>query len=419
MLILQKHSFFMQTQSDFNFEDFKKEAIKGMYAGKPLNGEKGIFAPLLKHFLEAALAGEMDSHLQESKQQGEPNRRNGKAIKRVKSLSGEFDLETSRDRTGTFEPLILPKRQIIITEELEDKVIALYGRGVSTRDISDYIKEMYQMDISATQLSSITDKVIPALNEWRTRPLQSVYAFVYLDCMHYKVRENGRVVTRAIYNILGVDLGGKKDLIGMYVSESEGAKFWLSVITDLKNRGVEDILIACIDGLKGFPEAIGAVFPLTQIQTCVVHQIRNSLRYIAEKDKKAFMADLKPVYQAVNKEEGFEKLVKLDEIWGKKYPVPIQSWYNNWETLSTFFEYDEQIRRVIYTTNTIEGFHRQVRKITKTKGAFTSDMALMKLVYLVVQNISEKWTMPLHNWSLTLSQLYVIFGDRLKLHLTN
>jgi putative transposase len=419
MLILQKHSFFMQTQSDFNFEDFKKEAIKGMYAGKPLNGEKGIFAPLLKHFLEAALQGEMDSHLQESKQQGEPNRRNGKATKRVKSLSGEFDLETSRDRTGTFEPLILPKRQIIITEELEDKVIALYGRGVSTRDISEYIKEMYQMDISATQLSSITDKVIPALNEWRTRPLQSVYAFVYLDCMHYKVRENGRVVTRAIYNILGVDLGGKKDLIGMYVSESEGAKFWLSVITDLKNRGVEDILIACIDGLKGFPEAIGAVFPLTQIQTCVVHQIRNSLRYIAEKDKKAFMVDLKPVYQAVNKEEGFEKLAKLDEVWGKKYPVPIQSWYNNWETLSTFFEYDEQIRRVIYTTNTIEGFHRQVRKITKTKGAFTSDMALMKLVYLVVQNISEKWTMPLHNWSLTLSQLYVIFGERLKLHLTN
>jgi putative transposase len=419
MLILQKHSFFMQTQSDFNFEDFKKEAIKGMYEGKPLNGEKGIFAPLLKHFLEAALQGEMDSHLQESKLQGEPNRRNGKATKRVKSLSGEFDLETSRDRTGTFEPLILPKRQIIITEELEDKVIALYGRGVSTRDISEYIKEMYQMDISATQLSSITDKVIPALNEWRTRPLHSVYAFVYLDCMHYKVRENGRVVTRAIYNILGVDLGGKKDLIGMYVSESEGAKFWLSVITDLKNRGVEDILIACIDGLKGFPEAIGAVFPLTQIQTCVVHQIRNSLRYIAEKDKKAFVADLKPVYQAVNKEEGFEKLAKLDEIWGKKYPVPIQSWYNNWETLSTFFEYDEQIRRVIYTTNTIEGFHRQVRKITKTKGAFTSDMALMKLVYLVVQNISEKWTMPLHNWSLTLSQLYVIFGDRLKLHLTN
>ena len=267
--------------------------------------------------------------------------------------------------------------------------------------------------------SSITDKVIPAMNEWRTRSLQSVYPFVYLDCMHYKVRESGRVVTRAIYNILGVDIEGKKDLIGMYVSETEGAKFWLSVITDLKNRGVEEILIACIDGLKGFPEAIATVFPLTQIQTCVVHQIRNSLRYVAEKDKKEFVADLKPVYQAVSKESGFENLLKLDEKWNKKYPVPIQSWYNNWGTLSTFFEYDDQIRKVIYTTNTVEGFHRQVRKVTKTKGAFTSDNALMKLVYLVVLSISEKWTMPLHNWSLTLSQLYVIFGERLKLHLSN
>lgn len=409
----------MQKIEEFNFEDFKQEAIKGMYAGKPFNGEKGIFAPLMKHFLESALQGEMDFHLKEEKARGEENRRNGRSVKRVKSLSGEFDLETSRDRTGTFEPMILPKRQVIITEELEDKVIGLYGRGVSTRDISDHIKEMYQMDISATQLSAITDKVIPAMNEWRTRPLQSVYPFVYLDCMHYKVRESGRVVTRAIYNILGVDIEGKKDLIGMYVSETEGAKFWLSVITDLKNRGVEDILIACIDGLKGFPEAIATVFPLTQIQTCVVHQIRNSLRYIAEKDKKEFVADLKPVYQAINKEQGFENLVKLDEKWGKKYPVPIQSWYNNWDTLSTFFEYNDQIRKVIYTTNTVEGFHRQVRKVTKTKGAFTSDNALLKLVYLVVLNISEKWTMPLHNWSLTLSQLYIIFGDRLKLHLTN
>lgn len=409
----------MQTTEEFNFEDFKKEAIKGMYSGKAFNGEKGIFAPLLKHFLETALQGEMDAHLKESKAQGENNRRNGKTSKRVKSLSGEFELEGSRDRAGSFEPMILPKRQVIITEELEDKVIALYGRGVSTRDITEYIKEMYQMEISATQLSSITDKVIPAMNEWRTRPLQSVYTFVYLDCMHYKVKENGRVVTRAIYNVLGVDIEGKKDLIGMYISETEGSKFWLSVITDLKTRGVEDILIACIDGLKGFPEAIAAVFPSTQIQTCIVHQIRNSLRYIAEKEKKEFIADLKPVYQAVNKEQGFENLIKLDEKWRKKYPIPIQSWYNNWDTLSTFFEYDQHIRKVIYTTNTVEGFHRQVRKITKTKGAFTSDTALMKLVYLVVQNISEKWTMPLHNWSLTLSQLYITFGERLKLYLIN
>lgn len=409
----------MNEDNNFDFESFKREAIKGMYAGKPLNGEKGIFAPLLKHFLEAALEGELETHLQDEKAAGLSNRLNGKTTKRVKSLSGDFDLRSNRDRSGSFEPVVLPKRQVIITEELEDKVIGLYGLGLSTRDISKHIMEIYQMEISAATLSSITDKVIPAMNEWRQRPLESVYAFVYLDCMHYKVREGNGVITRAVYNILGVSLRGQKDLLGMYLSESEGAKFWLSVLTDLKNRGLQDMLVACIDGLKGFPEAIAAIFPKTEIQTCVVHQIRNSLRYIAEKDKKKFMADLKPVYQAINKEQGYENLISLDEKWGKKYPVPVQSWYNNWENLSTFFKYDAHIRRVIYTTNAVEGFHRQVRKVTKTKGAFTSDNALLKLVYLVVQNISEKWTMPMHNWSLTLSQLYIMFGHRIADHLNN
>jgi transposase-like protein len=409
----------MTDQTEFNFEKFKEEAIKGMYAGKPMSGEKGIFAPLLKHFLESALEGELEAHLQDEKASGRSNRRNGKTSKVVKSLSGEFDLESTRDRSGSFDPMILPKRQLIITEELEEKVINLYGLGLSNRDITKHIKEMYHMDISASTLSTITDKVIPAMNEWRSRPLDAIYAFVYMDCMHYKVREGGSVVTRAIYNILAVNLQGKKDLIGMYVSENEGAKFWLSVITDLKNRGVEDILITCIDGLKGFPEAIHAVFPKTEIQTCVVHQIRNSLRYIVEKDKKPFMVDLKLVYQASNIEEGYENLIKLDEKWGKKYPLPIKSWYANWDTLSTFFKYDTHIRKVIYTTNIVEGFHRQVRKVTKTKGAFTSDNALLKLVYLVVQKISEKWTMPVHNWTLTLSQLYILFGDRIERHLRN
>lgn len=402
---------------EFDFEAFKKQAIEGMYAGKPLNGEKGIFAPLLKHFLEAALEGELQSHLQEEKASGTINRKNGKTTKKVKSLSGEFELESGRDRNSSFEPVILPKRQLIITEELEEKVIGLYALGVSARDITKHIKELYQMDISAATLSAITDKVIPAMNEWRTRPLESVYAFVYLDCMHYKVREGGSVVTRAVYNILAVNLQGQKDLIGMYVSESEGAKFWLSVLTDLRNRGMQDMLIACVDGLKGFPEAISSIFPHTEVQTCIVHQIRNSLRYISEKDKKAFIADLKLVYQASSKEEGYENLIKLEEKWGKKYPVPISSWYNNWEHLSTFFKYDAHIRKVIYTTNIVEGFHRQVRKVTKTKGAFTSDNALLKLVYLVVSRISEKWTMPIHNWNLTLSQLYIMFEERLKPHL--
>jgi putative transposase len=409
----------MNDQNGFDFESFKAEAIKGMYAGKPLNGEKGIFAPLLKHFLESALEGELDAHLQEEKESGIANRRNGKANKKVKSISGEFELESSRDRAGSFEPLVLPKRQVIITEELEEKVIGLYGLGLSTRDISKHIKELYQMDISASTLSSITDKVVPAMNEWRARSLDSVYAFVYLDCMHYKVREGSSVITRAVYNILGVSLDGKKELLGMYLSESEGAKFWLAVLTDLKNRGMQDMLIACVDGLKGFPEAIAAIFPKTEVQTCVVHQIRNSLRYIAEKDKKAFMADLKPVYQAISKEQGYENLIALDEKWAKKYPVPISSWYNNWENLSTFFKFDAHIRKVIYTTNSVEGFHRQVRKVTKTKGAFTSDNALLKLVYLIVQNISEKWTMPLHNWNLTLSQLFIMFEDRIKMYLNN
>jgi transposase-like protein len=409
----------MEKDQEFDFESFKQEAIKGLYAGKPLNGEKGIFAPLLKHFLEAAMAGELAAHLQEEKAAGLANRKNGKTSKKVKSLSGEFELETSRDRSGSFEPMVLPKRQLIVTTELEEKIINLYGLGLSTRDITKYVQEMYQMDISAATLSAITDKVIPAMNEWRNRPLESVYAFVYLDCMHYKVREGSSVVTRAVYNILGVSLSGTKDLIGMYLSESEGAKFWLSVLTDLKSRGVEDRLIACIDGLKGFPEAIATVFPKTEIQTCIVHQIRSSLRYIAEKDKKAFMADLKPVYQALNQEEGYENLLQLDEKWGQKYPVPLQGWYNNWEHLSTFFKYDTAIRKVIYTTNIVEGFHRQVRNVTKTKGAFTSDNALLKLVYLVVQRVSEKWTMPLHNWRLTLSQLYIMFEDRLKVHLNN
>lgn len=407
----------MNHNKEFDFESFKKQAIEGMYAGRPLNGEKGIFAPLLKHFLEAALEGELQAHLQEEKASGLVNRKNGKAIKKVKSLSGEFELASGRDRSGSFEPVILPKRQLIITEELEQKVIGLYGMGVSTREITKHIKEIYQMDISAATLSAITDKVIPAMNEWRSRPLESVYAFVYLDCMHYKVREGGSVVTRAVYNILAVNLQGQKDLIGMYVSESEGAKFWLSVLTDLKNRGMQDMLIACVDGLKGFPEAIASIFPQTEIQTCIVHQIRNSLRYISEKDKKAFIADLKPVYQALTKEEGYENLIKLEEKWGKKYPVPIASWYNNREHLSTFFTYEGYIRKVIYTTNSVEGFHRQVRKVTKTKGAFTSDNALLKLVYLVVQQITEKWTMPLHNWNLTLSQLYIRFEERLKPHL--
>jgi putative transposase len=405
----------MKNKEPFDFERFKNEAMEGLYQGKKMGGTDGVFAPMLKHLLESMLEGELDNHLQESKATDDPNRRNGRTKKNVRSLqSGEFELESTRDRNGTFEPKIVAKRQLIITEELEDNVIAMYARGMSTRNISDYVKEMYAMDISATEISNITDRIIPAMNEWRSRPLEAVYPFVFLDCMHYKVRESGGVESRAVYNILGVNRDGRKDLIGVYLSENEGAKFWLSVLTDLKQRGVDDILVACIDGLKGFPEAIAAVFPKTQVQLCIVHQIRTSLRYVPEKDKKAVVADLKPVYKAVNQEQGYEKLLEFEDKWGKKYPLSVKSWLDNWTNLSTYFEYSAEIRKVIYTTNAIEGMHRQIRKITKTKGAFTSDQSLLKLVYLAYRDFSKKWTMPMWNWGLTMSQLHIKFGDRLK-----
>ncbi|KAF7275658.1 hypothetical protein GWI33_011453 [Rhynchophorus ferrugineus] len=370
---------------------------------------------MLKHLLESMLEGELDHHLKESKASGAPNRKNGRTKKRVRSLhSGEFELESSRDRNGTFEPKIVPKRQLIITDELENNVMAMYARGMSTRDISGYVKEMYAMDISAAEISNITDKVIPALNEWRNRPLEAIYPFVFLDCMHYKVRDNGSVRTRAVYNILGVNMDGRKDLIGIYLSEHEGAKFWLSVLTDLKQRGVEDILVACVDGLKGFPEAIESVYPRTQVQLCIVHQVRSSLRYVPEKDRKAVVADLKPVYQANSEDQGYERLLDFDEKWGKKYPLSVKGWMDNWGNLSTYFEYSPDIRRAIYTTNAIEAMHRQIRKITKTKGAFTSDQALLKLVYLALKDIAKKWTMPIQNWGLTMQQLHIKFGDRIK-----
>lgn len=405
----------MKDKTPFDFEGFKQEAMEGLYAGKKMGGTDGVFAPMLKHLLESMLEGELDHHLEESKASGESNRRNGRTKKTVRSLqSGHFELESSRDRNGTFEPKIVAKRQLIITDELEDNVIAMYSKGMSTRDISNYVKDMYAMDISATEISHITDKVIPAMNEWRNRPLDPIYPFVFLDCMFYKVKEGGSVSTRAVYNILGITREGKKDLLGIYHSESEGAKFWLSVLTDLKQRGVEDILVACIDGLKGFPDAIEAVYPQTQVQLCIVHQIRSSLKYVPEKDKKAVVADLKPVYQANNQDQGYEKLLEFEDKWGKKYPLSVKGWMDNWGHLSTYFEYAPDIRKAIYTTNAIEAMHRQIRKVTKTKGAFTSDQALMKLMFMVINDISKKWTMPIRNWGLTMQQLHIKFGDRIK-----
>jgi putative transposase len=373
------------------YEALKKKALEQFRQGKHLLGKDGAFQPLLKEFLESALEAEATEHL-DLDERSNGNRRNGTSKKLLKTSDGSFELETPRDRNGTFEPEIVKKRETILADNLEDKIIGLYGLGMSLRDISNHIEEMYGSSISATTLS-----------------------IVWMDAMFYKVKTEGKVVSKAVYNILGITTEGKKELLGMYVSESEGANFWLSVLTDLHNRGVKDMLIVCIDNLKGFEEAIISIYPGAEVQSCIVHQIRNSLKYVASKNQKEFMVDLKLVYKADTKELAETNLDALDVKWGNKYPIVINSWRNNWHKLSTFFKYTSDIRKVIYTTNTIEGFHRQVRKVTKNKTAFTSDMALLKLIYLAQRNISKKWTSPLQNWSLAVSQLSIIFGDRLKL----
>ncbi len=397
----------------FDYEQAKQKLKEQFRSGQPLFGKGGAFAPLLQEMLNSILEGEMEGHL-DDEQRDKGNRKNGKGKKSLKTSSGTIEISTPRDRLGSFEPEVVKKRETIMAQSLEDKIIGLYSLGTSLRDISVHIKETYDTDISATTLSAITDKVIPLVKEWQQRPLEQLYCIVWLDAMYYKVKEEGRTQTRCVYNIVGINKEGKKDVLGMYVSQSEGANFWLSVINDLKLRGIEDILIACIDNLKGFDEAIRTIYPNTEVQSCVVHQIRNSLKYVASKDHKQFMAELKPVYRADSESQALDELAKLKEKWNKKYPLVISSWENNWPKLSTYFKYPGGIRKLIYTTNTIEGYHRQIRKVTKNKGVFTSDMALLKLIYLATERIGQKWTMPLSNWAISASQLKIIFGDRMQ-----
>lgn len=398
------------------FKAMQAKALEQLRKGESLTGKDGVFAPLLRQFIETALEAEMNGHLDELERE-KGNKRNGYGSKTLKTTGGEITIETPQDRNSTFAPELVKKRERVLVDNLESKIIGLYGLGMSFRDISSHIKEMYDFDISHTTLSEITERIIPKVKEWQCRPLESMYTIVWLDAMHYKVKDDGKVSSRAVYNVLAINKEGFKELIGMYVSESEGANFWLSVLTDLKNRGLKDILIACIDNLNGFAEAIATIYPEVVIQSCIVHQIRNSIRYVASKDQKVFLRDLKEVYRAVNKTEAEDKLLELDEKWGKKYPIVLQSWQKNWEKLSAYFDYDEHIRRMIYTTNAVEGFHRQVRKVTKSKGVFPNDMALLKLIYLATINISKKWTMPLSNWAITAQQLRIKFGERMPLRL--
>jgi len=385
------------------------EALELVKQGARIDGKDGVLAPLIKQLTEAVLEAEIESHLSNEIR----NRKNGKSTKTMKSSVGSFELDVPRDRNGSFEPQIVKKHQTHISEQIEEKILSLYGLGNSYQQIVEHIEELYGLEFSKATISSITDKVIPLLKEWQQRPLESIYPFVWLDAIHYKVKENGKYISKAVYTILGVRLDGRKEVMGLYLSESEGANFWLQVLTDVYNRGVKDILIASVDGLKGFPEAINSIFPKTEVQLCIVHQIRNSLRYVASKNQKEFMKDLKLVYQAVSKEAAEMELDNLESKWGKKYPIVIQSWRNKWEHLSAYFKYPEDIRRIIYTTNIIESVHRQFRKLTKTKGAFPNENSLLKLLYMGIQNASKKWTMPIWNWSLTISQLAILFEGRL------
>lgn len=396
------------TKSDLPFD--VDEFVAHIKAGKPLTGKDGFMTPLIKQVTEAALQAEQEQHLANDPN---PNRKNGSTSKTLKSAAGSFELNTPRDRAGTFEPQLVKKNQTHLTDDLERKILALYAHGNSYQTIREHLKGYYDIEFSNGTLNAVTDKLLPELQAWRERDLDPVYPIVWLDAIHYKIKENGRFVSKAIYTILALNIDGKKELLGLYLSDAEGAHYWLSVLTDLQNRGVKDMLIACVDGLKGFPEAIETIYPDTEVQLCVIHQIRNSLKYVASKNQKAFMADLKTVYKAATKHAAEIALNDLDIKWGKLYPVVIKSWRNKWENLSIYFKYPEDVRKAIYTTNAVEAVHRQFRKLTKTKGGFANENSLLKLLYAGVLNASEKWTHPVQNWNLTLSQMAIHFEGRI------
>ena len=395
------------------------EEIKKCKTIDDVMGKNGLIQKLVKDVLENILEGEMEEHLGRSKYQRlddedfeKVNYRNGYSKKNLRSSFGDVDLNIPRDRNGEFEPKIVKKYETVCNE-LDKKIISLYAKGMSTSDIQAEIEDLYGITISPSMVSKITDKVLSSAVEWQNRPLDRIYPIVYLDAMYFKVRSNGKIVNKAVYICLGYDMDGYKDILGIWVDEAEGAKFWLGICNDLKNRGVKEILIACMDGLKGLPQAIKTVFPSVNIQTCIIHQIRNSIKYVASKDKKEFMKDLKEVYKASTEELALIQLDMLKEKWHSKYAIVIDSWYNNWSNLSTFFEFSPQIRKMIYTTNILEGFNRQIRKFTKVRVIFPTDESLNKCVYLATMEIMEKWTQPTPNWGATLAELTLMFENQI------
>lgn len=401
-------------------EAARREKIRELLALSGVEGMEDIqqlFRETVAEFMESGLDAEMDEQLgydrYDVKGKETDDSRNGHSKKTLRTSFGDTTIQIPRDRKGEFDPVILRKNQTSISQDVEAKIISMYAKGMSTTDIGDHIRDIYGIEVSESTVSRITDKVLPEAREWQQRPLESVYAVMFMDAIHYHVRSEGQIVKKAVYIAIGIDLSGRKDVLGMWVGENESAKYWATVLNSLRNRGVEDVFIACTDNLTGFANAIEAVFPKADIQNCIIHQLRNSSKYVSYKDLKALMADLKKVYAAVDEPSAEEALEAFSARWDKKYPKISASWRENWPNLSTYFKFPEELRRLIYTTNAIEGFNRQLRKVTKAKAVFPTDDGLLKMLYLAMLDITKKWTGRRQDWAVIHAQLSVYYADRM------
>ena len=401
-------------------EQARREKIRELLQSSGVSSMEDIrnlFKETIAEFVENGLDAELDDELGYSrydyKNKDTDNSRNGHSRKTLRTSFGDVEVSVPRDRKGQFEPQILKKNQTSISQDVEEKILSMYAKGMTTSDIEAHIRDIYGIEVSDTTISRITDKILPVAKEWQQRPLESIYTVVFMDAIHYHVRSEGQIVKKAVYIAIGINLDGKKDVLGMWVGENESAKFWATVLNGLRNRGVEDIFIACTDNLTGFSSAIEAVFSKTEIQNCIIHQLRNSGKYVSYKDIKALMADLKAVYAAVDEASALDALDTFSERWDKKYPKISQSWRDNWANLSTYFKFPQEVRRLIYTTNTIEGFNRQLRKVTKSKSVFPTDDSLLKMLYLAMMDVTKKWTGRRQDWSVIYAQMAIFFGDRI------
>lgn len=409
-----------KNKEDYFMSKVSKELLRSYIKEQNFKSSNDVLTAMKEMFadvLQEALEAEMDTYLgydrYEISEKSTDNSRNGYSKKIVKSELGNVELNMPRDRKGEFEPQIVPKYQRNITG-LDEKILSLYAKGMTTTDIKDQIRELYDVEISAETVSNITSRIMPLVSEWQNRPLEKTYSFVFMDAIHYKVREDKQIVVKAAYVVLGVNMDGEKEVLGIWIGANESSKFWLSVLNDLKNRGVENVLIFCVDGLKGFKEAISAVYPFAKIQRCIVHQIRASVKYIPHKDKKAFIADLKKIYGAVNEDAAMAALLELQEKWGSKYPNAVSSWEENWDNLITFFAFPDFIRKIMYTTNVIESLNSQFRKVTKNKKIFPTDDSLLKILYLATEKVAKKWTRKYPDWDLVINQLKILFAEILE-----